>query len=561
MGDMYNRIRAWAARHPCWTLTVLVGLALGPFLAKPFNIDDPLFLWAAHQIQAHPGDPYGFNVNWYASVTPMSVATENPPGACYYAALAVKMFGWSEPALHGAFLLPALAVILGTWRLARRLCGQPLLAACATLFTPVFLVSSGTVMSDVLMLAFWVWAVVFWVEGLEADDYGKLSVAGGLIALSMLSKYFGVALLPLLAAYSLVEKRRFGPWAGCLLIPLAAMCAYQWITHALYGRALMTETIEYTAFAKGIVGQSRFTSALLALAYTGGCLAVSAFFLPLVWRRRSAVWFAGGLILIGAAVWWQNGLLRPSIPLAGAARLFTELQTVFWIVIGISVLVLTGADLRRHRDGLSLLLCLWMLGTFGFAAFCNWTVNGRSILPMAPAVGILLARAWEARQAEERASWPSAVVAALGLAAVLSFCVAWSDMQVAQTSRQSARETFAKFHPKSGKLWFQGHWGFQYYMDLLGGAALDMTHPALKTGDILVVPIHNCYIFEPLPEVAETLAVIRVPGPRWLTTWSADVGAGFYSFPGPLPFAFGQVPPDEVAVYRWKTNSPAVLQK
>jgi hypothetical protein len=273
------------------------------------------------------------------------------------------------------------------------------------------------------------------------------------------------------------------------------------------------------------------------------------------------VWFAGGLILIGAAVWWQNGLLRPSIPLAGAARLFTELQTVFWIVIGISVLVLTGADLRRHRDGLSLLLCLWMLGTFGFAAFCNWTVNGRSILPMAPAVGILLARAWEARQAEERASWPSAVVAALGLAAVLSFCVAWSDMQVAQTSRQSARETFAKFHPKSGKLWFQGHWGFQYYMDLLGGAALDMTHPALKTGDILVVPIHNCYIFEPLPEVAETLAVIRVPGPRWLTTWSADVGAGFYSFPGPLPFAFGQVPPDEVAVYRWKTNSPAVLQK
>jgi hypothetical protein len=35
------------------------------------------------------------------------------------------------------------------------------------------------------------------------------------------------------------------------------------------------------------------------------------------------------------------------------------------------------------------------------------------------------------------------------------------------------------------------------------------------------------------------------------------VGAGFYSsVPGPLPFVFGQVPPEEVAVYSWKIASP-----
>src|ERR1700733_6658228 len=154
-GVMLQRIRQWLAA------------ALGPFLAKPFNIDDPLFIRLAQQVSAHPGDPFGFPVNWYGLVSPMWTVTENPPVAGYYFALAGNIFGWSEIGLHLAGLLAALAVILGTHRLALRLCGQPLSAACAVLFTPIFLVSAGTVMCDVLMLAFWVWAVVFWVEGLE----------------------------------------------------------------------------------------------------------------------------------------------------------------------------------------------------------------------------------------------------------------------------------------------------------------------------------------------------------------------------------------------------------
>jgi hypothetical protein len=39
-----------------------VVVLLAPFLAKPFNMDDPLFIWAARQIQAHPLNPYGFPV-------------------------------------------------------------------------------------------------------------------------------------------------------------------------------------------------------------------------------------------------------------------------------------------------------------------------------------------------------------------------------------------------------------------------------------------------------------------------------------------------------------------
>ena len=168
---LFHKIRRWLTAHPYLALTLAVFAALGPFLAKPFNIDDPLFIWVAHQIQAHPGDPFGFSLNWYGSVAPMWIATENPPLDSYYIALAASVLGWSEPALHVAFLLPCLAVVLGTYRLARRFCEWPALAALATLIAPVFLVSSTTVMCDVMMLAFWVWAVVFWVEGMEREKF------------------------------------------------------------------------------------------------------------------------------------------------------------------------------------------------------------------------------------------------------------------------------------------------------------------------------------------------------------------------------------------------------
>jgi len=117
-GNLWNKTRQWVAAHPNWALALAVFIALIPFLAKPFNMDDPLFIWTARQIHAHPWNPYGFNVNWYGTVSPMWNVTQNPPLASYYLALAAGTLGWSETSLHFAFLLPALAVILGTYRLA-----------------------------------------------------------------------------------------------------------------------------------------------------------------------------------------------------------------------------------------------------------------------------------------------------------------------------------------------------------------------------------------------------------------------------------------------------------
>ena len=105
-------------------------------MGKAFHIDDPLFLKAAQQIRSNPLDFYGFRVNWYGTEQPMWEVTKNPPLGSFFIALAAEVAGWSEVALHLAFLLPAVAAALGTLALARRFCTHPLIATFAAVATP-----------------------------------------------------------------------------------------------------------------------------------------------------------------------------------------------------------------------------------------------------------------------------------------------------------------------------------------------------------------------------------------------------------------------------------------
>ena len=119
--------------HPFVLLTAVTFVCLIPFAGKAFNIDEPLFVWAAERIQAQPLDFYGVEVNWYGVLEPMHRVTKNPPLASYYAAAVGALFGLREVALHLAFMVPAAGVVLGTYRLARGRCSRPRLAALLVL--------------------------------------------------------------------------------------------------------------------------------------------------------------------------------------------------------------------------------------------------------------------------------------------------------------------------------------------------------------------------------------------------------------------------------------------
>ena len=169
---------------------------------------------------------------------------------------------------------------------------------------------------------------------------------------------------------------------------------------------------------------------------------------------------------------------------------------------------------------------------------------------MLPAAGILIARRLEF----SRRQTSRAVPVALAVCAAFSLLVAQSDFQLAVAMRQSAEQAVAKC--KKGKtIWFEGHWGFQFYAEKLGARAVDYKNFSPSPADVLLLPLHNTYISEPPPEMVAHRDVWSVPGPAGLTTWNAAVGAGFYSsVSGPLPFAFGATPAESVFIYELKSS-------
>jgi len=547
---MLAKLRAHAARHPHLTLALITIAALLPFLAKPFNIDDPLFIWAAKQIHAHPADPYGFSVNWNGQAFAMSQVTENPPLACYYLALAAGVFGWSEIGLHIAFMLPAIAAIAGTFQVARRLCKSPEWAALITLLTPVFLVSASTVMCDVLMLAFWVWAISFWLDGMERNNFRSLAIAGLLVSFAVVTKYFGVCLIPLLVAHGLAHKRAADRWALALAIPIIAIGLYQLVTSSLYGAGLLAAAGSYAHSAIQFYGVSKFSSAAIALAFTGGCAASAVFFTPLAWRWTPR--FIGVAVAsVVALVFIADAVLAkfPDIESPVTAKV----QFIFWALGGVSILALAANELWRRRDADAWLLALWVWGTFVFTALINWTVNGRSILPLVPAVAILIARRLDQFPGRHE---PKAICLAAG--AALSFVVVGADCTFAHAVRDLAQKVSSTYQQPSKPLWFQGHWGFQYYMQQWGGTPVDFNSSPINPADVVAVPSDNTNLRRPSAGAADLISTITVIRTGALDTMDSTTGGGFYSSGwGPLPFALGHVAPEYARVYQIKEPSVA----
>lgn len=537
---------------------LLSGIALPlacllPFLNKAFHIDDTVFIWCARQIRQHPTDFFGFAANWYGHDMPMANINMNPPGVSYLIALASAVFGESEMALHAVFLLPAVAMSAGTWMLARRWSpSSPALATLCCVLTPGYVVSSTNLMSDTLMCAFYVWAIVFWVEGIERKSATCLVLSALTIACSMLTKYFGITLVPLLATYSLIRLRRPGVWSLVLLIPVCILAAYQFYTRSLYGSGVFGNA---AGFALRDDWRSGFLWPLdrgvTSLSFTGACLAASS--VVSIASTRARVWIAS-LALAGAGVglvWLFN--CPTSVSLAAANVLTWPYlgQWVVWTTMGLIILYISIADVVQKRDVISVTLLLWIVGTFAFASTINWTTAARTILPMTPAAGILVARRMNELRilSVRRLRW----LAALGLAAAasLTMLVSWSDYRLADSGRQAAAAIAEKTHGLKGQVWFSGHLGFQLYMEKIGAKPVNFYMPVAGDGDTLVVPRNNYAPVEIPWEVAQSWFNLTFPGTAWLSTMDKQTGAGFYcSEKGPLPFVVGASLPEEYEVYR-----------
>ncbi len=539
-----------------WQISIViasVAILLLPFSDKAFHMDDTLFMWVARQVVQSPLDFFGFSGNWGGVEEEARRFIKNPPLVSYYIALAGTVFGWSEKAVHVAMTVPAALAATGAWLLARRLTSSPLAATLAGVLTPVFAVSGATVMCDMTMLALWVWAIYLWVKGIEDGRWRCLAISGLLIAAASLAKYFAISLIPLLAVYTLFKGRRHLKGLVWLAIPIAVLGLYQLYTEGLYGRGLLLDASAYSVNVRSAGGSDAGLDAIwkiiLGLSFTGGG-AITILFIQAFIRPAKALVFIlfGGFITTATIL--SGTAQGQAFYSAGSIDTGLAVQFGAFVACGAMVLWLSAADVIKRRDAASVLLSLWVFGTFVFAVFFNWTVSGRAVLPIAAASGVIIMRSLEG--ALRPVAW-SRLLPALIIGAAISFSVSLADYSHAQAAKAGASTIIKRYSNEGRTLWFQGHWGFQYYMEEGGAKPIDFKRSFIAPGEFVATPLNATNRRAMPPEFTEYVAELRAPTLSWASTMNMDSGAGFYASEwGPVPYRFGTATDEIFVVTRAK---------
>ncbi len=542
-----NLKKSWISAHPRVVIGIILLVCLCPFMDKAIHGDDALYVWTGKWIQHHPADFFGFEVNEWFSAIPIWKANWNPPGMSCYLAGVASLFGWNEIVLHLAGLAVAFLAALGIYALAQMWCDRPLLATVIAIVTPAFLVSSTTLMCDVLMMTFWIWALVLWERALaNGQSRWRFVGAGVLAGLAVLTKYSAVTLLPLLPILAILRTRKLGRWLLGLAVPLLMVAGYEWLTAKMYGTGLLAAAIAHTHHrrefpvsweARGIIG----------LAFAGGCLLPLLFFAPLLWRPKTLL--ASGVVILGMwlalfPLWNDLGLINGAM--AGDLEMYKHWYYLLWVALltagGLHLLLLTAQEGWRGRDINSAMLALWIIGGLFSAIVLNFAVNARSFLLIVPAAAILLVRRLKAARGNPVADgwllWPLIPAAAIALS------VAAADDQLANSGRTAAEQITAKYKSASHQLWFEGHGAFQYYMEKLGGQPIDVERSLLQPGDVVVVPETGTYSTLP-PGSVGWVEDLEFSPFSWMNLMGGTESgvAGFYGANwGPVPFAFGKLP-------------------
>ena len=131
-----------------------------------------------------------------------------------------------------------------------------------------------------------------------------------------------------------------------------------------------------------------------------------------------------------------------------------------------------------------------------------------------------------------------AVTVVLGI--TLGIAILRADSAFSGFGRTAASTLIAPAVAAGHRVWYVGHWGFQWYAEKAGARYFTITPPYPAIGDLVVSSLNS----EPSLEVEEMDALTRLrriedrrPGGRVM---SREAGAGFYSNTwGYLPWAWG----------------------
>lgn len=516
-------------------IIVLILIILLPFINKAYHIDDTLVLYPARQILKSPLRPLNFGVNWYG--LPRSMWQEgNPPLLFYYPAFVTYFLGEREIWSHLSFLIFPLIAGIAMYFLGKRFTKNSLLSTLLLIATPAYLVMSTNIMLDVPLLAFYLAAVATHIYGVDKDNIKLMVFSGILIGIASLIKYSGLTLMPLLLAYSLLKKKNISKTLLVFLIPLALFGL--WCIHNIvfYRSIHLLVASSWLRLQGSLILQKT----LGTLSYIGGATIFPLLFIFFLCRKKKDAFLY--LFLIGLSILISLKLLLNFK--------YTPPQIILHLFFASLGLFFCAKSTTRNfwRDSDETFLLLWFWGIFFMNILAEFAAARFVLILMPPLIFLLI------RIAEKRALFRSLCGVGIIFGMVLSLLVSYGDYRYANCYRNFTQKRAVSFKEEGRKVWFRGHWGFQYYMEKEGFEYL-ATDRMPAQGDLIIMP--SIVDHEPLSKEIDKgirlIDTITYQTSFPIRTMHQRNKAGFYSHGyGFLPYAFSKDYLEEFKIYRFE---------
>jgi hypothetical protein len=572
----------------------LLGLALLYALLnapKPLLIDDAAYYYYAKQIAHDPLRPYAFDMFWYQWPHP-AIEILAPPGLPYWWAVAYRIFG-EQPVLWKLWLLPyCVLFVFALHALFRRFArGLEMPLVVLTLFSPTFLPSLD-LMLDVPALALCVGAVTLFFHACARSSIGLTLLAGLLAGLGMETKYTGF-LAPCVILLYAILFRRIALGIAAVTVAGLLFAGWEYLIFLYHGKSHFLVNVR----DQGDLGDKLNLIGPLCTLIGGVSPAVTLLGLAALGVRAWKVALVGGGLTLGyvaialyrGTIWVEAGSGAPEV--FAAANTVVGLESLIFgafglLSFGVTAVVLwrllvgeeedvdvVPVDTKDSTGGLrpplaeleklpypwwqspflriDLFLLFWLLGETTAFFFLTPFPAVRRVMGIM-VVGTLVAGRLASRTCRERERrWLIHGITAAGVA--LGFVFYGVDLLDAFASKRLAEGAAAvvRQHDPNARVWYVGHWGFQFYAEQAGmkpvvpGGWSQVTPSTLQAGDWLVVPEPrlNQQTIQIEPECSEAVTDIVVETSVPLRTVQCFYG-------GRVPLEHHDGPRGRVTIYR-----------
>jgi hypothetical protein len=394
-----------------------------------------------------------------------------------------------NPFLWKLCLLPwSLLLVIGVQGLIRRFAPRverPLLVMLV--FSPALLPSLN-LMLDLPALALSLTALNLFFRATDRDSLSLAACAGLIAGIAMQTKYTAFLAPGVMFLWS-TTMGRWRVWPVAVLVAIHVFASWELLVALLYGQSHFLIALPGGGSWLDKLGMLPFLSSQL-----GGLIPfVVALGLAALGVGRRWVWLAVRITIVGfIAVTLLDVRFKPGVDLLGRTLdppVEFQLAEVIFNVFGLTavtvVICVARRLLRAERavgDRRTLFLVLWLgLEIVGFLALTPFPA-ARRVLGVGLVLSLLIGRL-----ASRRALilWRRRLLPWLPVGGVLLALGYWAlDWQGAAVQQRAVdmAERFTGEHG-GGRVWYAGHWGFQFYAERCGMQPIVPQYPDWRTTD------------------------------------------------------------------------------